>query len=196
MQQTDQNHGMSYEERLRLVVSESGMSQAEVSRLAGLDPSELSRIMKGSKKKEPIAALEQVANALGVSLHWLRTGEGERHERGAVKPVAPKAIVAPVHPAPAAPARVVSRHPAKTIVVYEDAYPSRGVVLALLDGKIDPNILAALASIRLESDRDPGEAFWRGEVKRLRRDLDEIERDGATEHVEESPKPGDRMPPD
>lgn len=81
----------------------------------------------------------------------------------------------------------------QTSVVYDDDYPSRGVVLALLKGKVDANVLAALASIRLESNRDPGEEYWIAEIKRLERQLAEFQRGRSTE-VEIRPEPGDRMP--
>jgi DNA-binding Xre family transcriptional regulator len=182
-------------ERLTWVLKHRGMSASALSLKAGLARTHVGLILSGRSQHVREGTLEKLCAAADVSSRWLASGQGPREPYEAAAP----APALPSRPA-AAVASSTGRAIERTVTVYEDAYPSRGVVLALLRGKLDANILAALASIRLESDRDPGEGYWLSEVKRLKRQLEQLERDhvidpGWSSEREVQPEPGDRMPP-
>lgn len=65
--------------RLSQALDAKSMSQAELARASGVDEATISALIKrDSKRSEAAPAL---ADALGLSLHWLLTGEGERDVR-------------------------------------------------------------------------------------------------------------------
>ncbi len=158
----------TFASRVKDLLEEKKKTATWLGKMTGLDEGSISRLLNGQRKHPRADTVQAIAAALGVTTQFLLTG-GERAET------------------PSPPVR-------QTTVVYDDSYPSRAVVMALLKTKVDANILAALASIRLESDRDPGEAFWISEIHRLKRQLEDFER-GVTPGPELQPEPGDRMPP-
>lgn len=68
-------------ERLAIALAIDGRDQADIERLAGIAAGQLSR-WKGATKPDA-DSLGKVVRALGVSGHWLLTGEGE------MRPTAP-----------------------------------------------------------------------------------------------------------
>ena len=63
-------------ERLTSLMNEKGISQAELARLIGIKQPSVFKILNG-ETRNPKKILE-IATALGVNAHWLKTGEGER----------------------------------------------------------------------------------------------------------------------
>ena len=62
-------------ERLATLMAEKGLSQAELARIIGVKQPSIFKILSG-QTLNPKNILE-IANALGVNAHWLKTGEGE-----------------------------------------------------------------------------------------------------------------------
>lgn len=162
--------------KINALLEERDWAVTHLEQIAGLGSGTLSKLLKAGTDREPSAkTLAAVSKALGIPENEL-VGAPQR---------------------PPLRAEPQARTPRQIAVVYDDPYPSRGVVLALLRGKVDANVLAALASIRFNSEEppgDPGEKFWLAEVKRLKRQLDELEREDILLD-EIQPEPGDRMPP-
>ncbi len=161
--------------KVNALLKERDWAVSHLEQLAGLGSGTLNKLLKNGTDREPSArTLAAVSKALGIPESALIGAPQRAQPRTESQPRTPQ-----------------------TAVVYDDPYPSRGVVLALLRGKVDANVLAALASIRFNSEDppgDPGEAFWLAEVKRLKRQLDELEREDILLD-EVQPEPGDRMPP-
>lgn len=70
-------------ERVKAAVAAAGLSGNAVEREANLSSGELSRIINGTRKKEPVLALEKIAAVTGVRLEWLRFGTGQMREDAA-----------------------------------------------------------------------------------------------------------------
>lgn len=66
---------MDLHTRVRKVLSNKGMTQEELANIVGISQTAISDIVIG-KTKKPRNILE-IATALGVSVEWLKTGEGE-----------------------------------------------------------------------------------------------------------------------
>lgn len=65
--------------RIKEVLSEPGRpTQAELARLAGMDEATLSALITRDSTRSQYAPF--IANVLGLSLHWLSTGEGPRDD--------------------------------------------------------------------------------------------------------------------
>lgn len=62
-------------ERLTSLMTDKGLSQAELARMTGLKQPSIFKIVSG-QTLNPKNILE-IATALGVNAHWLKTGEGE-----------------------------------------------------------------------------------------------------------------------
>lgn len=60
--------------RLQFVMSEQGITQQKLAELIGITQQSVNKIVKGDTL-EPKKILE-IATALGVDVHWLKTGEG------------------------------------------------------------------------------------------------------------------------
>lgn len=157
---------MAFGERVKAELKKRKLSARYLAQQSGLDEGSLSRLIRGERNPTG-ESLQKIASALGVTTQYLLTGSNE-----------------PEPPAPEV---------RSTTVVYEDDYPSRAAVIALLRGKVDPQVFDALVTIRFELDGDPGEEFWLKEVRRLKRLRDRFEVDAGAEL---QPMPGDRMPPE
>lgn len=74
-------------DRLERLAERAGMSRAELSRRAGLSDgylsSTLSKVRADPTFTPDLATLRSIAEAAGVSLRWLETGEGGRTPRPA-----------------------------------------------------------------------------------------------------------------
>lgn len=159
--------------RIEALKKERGLKTSTIEVEAGLGSGTLSKLLDPDTERKPTRkTIAAISNTYGIPVNELAD---------IPQPVALAPTVAP------APVR-------QTTVVRDDDYPSRGVVLALFKGKVDANVLAALASIRLDSDRDPGEAFWISEISRIERQLDDFQK-GRSMGVAVRPERGDRMPP-
>lgn len=140
-------------DRLERLAERAGMSRAELSRRAGLSDgylsSTLSKVRADPTFTPDLATLRSIAQAAGVSLRWLETGEGE-----------PEAALHDEH-APA-PVRVrVNTPPGPTLVL--DGYPDHLVALLWAfkrgDAYEPEDVLAALAAsasgrAKLPNDRE------------------------------------------
>lgn len=168
------------------MLKETNENPSSLALKAGLARGHLHHIISGKAKSINNETAAKLAAITSFDPHWIATGNGQPYRLGALVSNIPELVIAQ---APAEPPK--RQKIERPDVVRDDDYPSRGTVIALIRGKVDANVVAALASIRLESDRDPGEAFWMKEVKRLKRALQELESDA----VEAEPMPGDRMPP-
>lgn len=159
--------------RVEALKKQRGLTTTAIEAEAGLGSGTLSKLLDPDVERKPSRkTVMAIANTYGIAVSELVD---------IPQPLAPTVSVPPT----------ITR---QTTVVRDDDYPSRGVVLALFRGKVDTNALAALASIRLDSDRDPGESFWVAEIRRLMRQLEDFEH-GRTGGVEVQPEHGDRMPP-
>lgn len=67
-------------ERIRYLISLSKLSQGRFAQRLGMDPANLSKILSGTLKMSDIF-LNRVVVELGVSKHWLITGEGLPFEK-------------------------------------------------------------------------------------------------------------------
>jgi transcriptional regulator with XRE-family HTH domain len=127
-------------------------SMRKLSELAGLTPGHVEQIVSGrqsSKLEAPTAT--GIARAGNVRVNWLLTGHGPREpfdeREGAY--------------------RTVQQPTVGGVVDYDDAYPSRVVVLAMARAKgIDGAAIAALEAERFKGE-DPGEAYWRKRLVEL-----------------------------
>lgn len=148
------------------------------------------RRVAGAKR---VGSLHKIAQLLEVDLAWLVDGTGVEPVKDAGKVRVPRASVE-------APARVV---------VVPDPYPSRGPILdAARRRGFDPEAVAVVATVALESDGDPGPDHWLRELKEWSRKLreldlgdeDEAERteaevvEDARRAQQETPKPTRRRP--
>lgn len=159
--------------RVEALKKERRLTTSAIEVEAGLGSGTLSKLLDTEVERKPSRkTVMAIANTYGIAVSELVD------------------IPQPLPPTVSVPPTITRQ----TTVVRDDDYPSRGVVLALFRGRVDANILAALASIRLDSDRDPGEAFWISEISRLKRQLEDFER-GRPTGVEIQPERGDRMPP-
>jgi transcriptional regulator with XRE-family HTH domain len=70
-------------ERVKAALSAAGLSGNAVEREANLSSGEVSRIINGSRKKEPVLALEKIAAVTGVRLEWIRFGTGQMRDETA-----------------------------------------------------------------------------------------------------------------
>lgn len=157
---------MAFGERVAAELKRRKQTARWLAKQSGLDEGSISRLIKGTRSPQG-ESLQKIAGALGVTTQYLLTGSDD-----------------PEPPAPEV---------RSTAVVYEDDYPSRAAVIALLRGKVDPQVFDALVTIRFELDGDPGEEFWLKEVRRLKRVRDQFDVDADREV---QPEPGDRMPPE
>ena len=62
-------------ERLTSIMSEKGLSQAELARMTGLKQPSVFKIVSGQTLNPK--NIVEIATALGVDVNWLKTGEGE-----------------------------------------------------------------------------------------------------------------------
>ena len=61
-------------ERLTSIMSEKGLSQAELARMTGLKQPSVFKIVSGQTLNPK--NIVEIATALGVDVNWLKTGEG------------------------------------------------------------------------------------------------------------------------
>lgn len=127
------------------------LSMRSLSKLAGLTPGHVEQIVNGRQSSRlEIPTATALARAGNVRLGWLMTGTGPREpfeEQTSPPPTkAPKG---------------------ETVVEYDDAYPSRAVVVAMARAKgVDHAAIAALEAERFKGE-DPGEAYWRKRLVEL-----------------------------
>ncbi|OOF60834.1 repressor [Rodentibacter pneumotropicus] len=63
-------------DRLATLMAEKGLSQAELARMIGIKQPSVFKILSGQTLNPK--NIVEIATALGVNVHWLKTGEGER----------------------------------------------------------------------------------------------------------------------
>lgn len=68
-------------DRLKIARDDAVLTQGELAEIAGISRLHISEIETGRTKAPRPRTLRALAEALGVSVRWLRTGEGERHAR-------------------------------------------------------------------------------------------------------------------
>lgn len=164
-------------QRVRLARTARGRGVNELDRLLGSKQGYVSRLE--SSDREPRAdTLRKLAQALGVSLEWLATGEGtmEGASGGAV-PSVPA-------PPPAPPSASTTPVPG-SVVVYDDddPYPNRSRAIALLGHNLDARARTVLLSYRFRSgggrDEDLPLELWLDEAKNLQRQVRRLDREFA-----------------
>lgn len=69
---------MEMHERIQLVLTSKGMSQADICRLTGLDSGKVSQVVSGRTKDPRISTIVPIAQALNVSLDFLVFGESAK----------------------------------------------------------------------------------------------------------------------
>jgi transcriptional regulator with XRE-family HTH domain len=65
--------------RIRLVLNEKGMSQAELARMVGAKQQTIAYLVREDQPATSSRYTAQIAQALGVNLEWLADGSGERY---------------------------------------------------------------------------------------------------------------------
>lgn len=126
----------------------TSLNQTALSLAAGLARGHVGTIERGEVDAMTAETAQKLAPILKVSWQWLVSGEGD----------GPSEAAAPVH---------------------EDdvrKYPNRDVAAQLLAGKVDPETIRALGTMRLDSDRDLTIAEWIDQARTL-----QGLRDGVTE---------------
>lgn len=73
----DERHQTSFAARLRLALTHSGMTQADLAKQIGVSQSTISALATGRVKGVGIGRGVVLSEALGVNLRWLMLGEGE-----------------------------------------------------------------------------------------------------------------------
>lgn len=68
-------------ERVQKAIEESGLSDAEIAKKAGVSATTVWRWRSGETKSFDANKLKTIANALQLSYEWLRFGEGEKFEK-------------------------------------------------------------------------------------------------------------------
>ena len=68
----------NFPERLSALLSERGISQAELSRLAKVDKAYISNLLSGNKSNPSAEYVKRLAEALEVNSRWLEYGEGDK----------------------------------------------------------------------------------------------------------------------
>lgn len=126
----------------------TGLNQTALSLAAGLARGHVGTIERGEVDAMTAETAQKLAPILKVSWQWLVSGEGDG-------------------PTEAAP-------PMREDDVRK--YPNRDVAAQLLAGRVDPETVKALGTMRLDSDRDLTVAEWIAEAKTL-----QALRDGITE---------------
>lgn len=69
-------------ERLTSIMSEKGLSQAELARMTGLKQPSVFKIVSGQTLNPK--NIVEIATALGVDVNWLKTGEGKPIAQGSI----------------------------------------------------------------------------------------------------------------
>lgn len=70
-----------WDQRLRRVFQDKGWSAAELSRRSGVDRDSVYKYLHGAVKQPRGETLDKLADALGISPLWLRTGVGAQFSR-------------------------------------------------------------------------------------------------------------------
>jgi transcriptional regulator with XRE-family HTH domain len=171
--------GQTVGQRVRLARTARGYGVNELDRLIGVPQGYVSRL-EGSDREPRADSLRKLAQALGVGVEWLATGEGEMGVAGAAQPA--PAQPTPVQPTPTPGAEVVYDDG-------EDPYPNRSRAIALLGRNLDPRARAVLLSYRFRSggghDEDLSLELWLGEAKNLQRQVRRLDREFAAIEREE-----------
>lgn len=133
--------------RVKAAREARGMSQGELEKAAHLSKGYVSRLEHGTRGKRISGAIAQrLAAALHVPRGWVEdetVPDALDLDGITIRPAAPRATV-------------------------EDDYPSRGVVLAMLEarGDVPPDVIAGLRAERCSAG-DPGESYWWDRVREL-----------------------------
>lgn len=162
---------------LRLLIKRLG-SQARVVEVTGLSGATLSNLL-GEKTGAGMMSAERIAAALGVPVaEMLRLDE--KALALAASPMPPSVVVAsPVDPdavddedvdlSTIPVLRVRPTRGERPDVEYVDRYPSRPAVIKSYEGVYEREVLEAVL-LDAAHGEDPGEKFWRAEIKRIWRE--------------------------
>jgi len=82
--------------RVRVLVEAVGTTQAAAAEIAGVSVQQLGRVMR-AKNAPSLVPLARLAEATGISLDWVATGEGPQR-RGDPESVRPREVPAPTDP--------------------------------------------------------------------------------------------------
>ena len=132
-----------------------GVSGSELARRTGFTSQYINSLRaKDRGARLPLDTARRIAQALGVSVEWLTTGNGPRERLSDVYPVVPSAGPP------------------------DERYPSRAEAVALLATTVEREVIDALhAVVPPDVDRDPGREFWIKRARELARDLRRIRND-------------------
>lgn len=67
---------MTWRERLAYMVKNSGLTQSEIARRAGIAPETLSRVLTGHHSRPEFSTIVRIARAVRVSVGWLLQERG------------------------------------------------------------------------------------------------------------------------
>ncbi len=145
-----------WQERLSEAMQSRGLSGGELARRTGFTSQYINSLRtKDRGARLPLDTARKLAAALGVTVEWLTTGEGERERLSDVYPV----HVPPSNGAP-------------------EPYSSRAEAIALIGSLVEPEVIAALrATTPRDPSVDPGRDFWIAHARELARDLRRIKAD-------------------
>lgn len=67
-------------DRLQLVLKEQKLSQTDLGRALGVNPSAINPYVRGRRTDLPLRLAKQIETLYGYSAEWLMTGEGEKRK--------------------------------------------------------------------------------------------------------------------
>lgn len=76
---------MTWRDRLRQAISESGLPQTVIARRAGMAPETLSRILTGGHSRPQFSTIVRIARAVRASVGWLLQERGYAFSEEEVK---------------------------------------------------------------------------------------------------------------
>lgn len=132
--------------RVRMARKQLGWSQRKLSSQAGLASSHVGTIEAEKLLAIGSETLRRLAHALEVPFAWLASGEGDIPWEAPLPEPTPASAPAPED---------------------DGRYPNRLVAAKLLAGRVDPETIDALRSMRMDSDRDLSVAEWAAQARVL-----------------------------
>jgi transcriptional regulator with XRE-family HTH domain len=150
-----------WQERLGEAIEARGISGGELARRAGFSAQYINSLR--SKERGGRLTLDtarRIAQALGVTVEWLTSGNGPRERLSDVYPI------------------YTDGPPPSSEVPSSDVYSSRAQAIALLSTSVEPEVIVALrAVVPAEPAADPGRDYWIECARKLVKDLQRIKAD-------------------
>jgi transcriptional regulator with XRE-family HTH domain len=148
-----------WQERLSQAMETRGLTGGELGRRAGFSAQYINSLRSKERgARLPLDTARRLAQALGVAVEWLTSGQGPRERLSDTYPI------------------YVEGAPESAPLT--DRYPSRAEAIALLGTRVEPEVIAALrTTVPDDPAADPGRNFWIERARGLVRDLRRIKAD-------------------